>query len=270
VLPAVAALELLAETAALAGLGDRPCLEGVSIEEALKVRPGLPRALRAEAFRDGEGWSLALRADVGGRGGRLMEPDRIFVRGHAGAGHRFAEGKTSGHVSGRPPAARTVPAVYGAAAGGIRRRIVHGPSFQTLREVSVGVGDLHAAVVVASPAAALRAGRGAAAWLLPAPALDGCLQACGVVARLRLGVLALPSRFGRVQAGRAARDGETCRVRIHLRGRTRDLVRFDFVLAGDDGAVLLRVDDYGARVFAAIEAQEAPRGTSLAAPPADP
>ena len=270
VLPAAAALELLAETAALAGVGDRPCLHDVAIEEALKVRPGHPRTLRAEASRDGDGWYLALRADVAGRGGRLMEPDRLFVRGRATAGHAFSEPPTNGHVNGGPPTARAVPAVYGPAAGGGRRRIVHGPSFQTLREVSVGDGDLHAGIVVASPATALRGRRGGAAWLLPAPALDGCLQACGVVARLRLGVLALPSRFGRLQAGRAARDGETCRVRIHLRGRTRDLVRFDFVLAGDDGAVLLRVDDYGARVFAAIEPHDGRSPAALAAPPAQP
>jgi hypothetical protein len=123
-----------------------------------------------------------------------------------------------------------------------------------LREAVVSDGDHHHAAIVARPARALRAWRADARWILPAPALDGCLQACGLVARTRLDALALPSRFGRVQAGRAARDGEECRALIRLRGRRGDHVHFDFTLVGDDGALLLRVDDYAARVFAAIGA----------------
>jgi hypothetical protein len=251
VLPAVVALELLAEAASLAGLGERPRLEDVTVEAALKVPQGGHRTVTLEAVRDVEGraWDVRLQADVVGRGGRVMETGRTFVQGRARAADALA---VPGNGNGVHAEARVVPARYGPVPGGGRRRVVHGAAFQTLREVIVSDGDVHAAKIVATSARSLRPWRPDGRWTFPGPALDGCLQACGVLARLLLDALALPSRFGRIQAGRSPRDGEECRACIRLRGREGDLVRFDFTLVGDDGAPLVRVDDYAARVFAGI------------------
>jgi hypothetical protein len=254
ILPAVAALELMAETALLAlGGTATPVLESVVIETAMKLAPGRRAAVRCEAVpgaADGT-LELTLRTDFIGRGGRLLDPDRTLVLGRAQA----APDRPQRSEPQLPPiAGRVIAFVYPEARDDDPKasRIYHGPPFRGLSQVILGPDTCHTARIVAPPASGLRRECAEAGWLLPAPAIDCCLQACGVVARAKLSALALPGSFGRVSVLRHPEPGEACTALITQRGHEQRRIHFDFTLLGEDGRVVLSVEDYVAHTFEPI------------------
>jgi hypothetical protein len=128
----------------------------------------------------------------------------------------------------------------------------HGPSLRGLLEITLGEADLHEARLVALPAAALRPHVGSTRWIVAAPAMDACLQACSAVARATLGVLALPVGFGRLWLSAPPAPGERCRVLVRLGGQDGETIRFDFWLVTADGRLVAAVKDYRARALASL------------------
>jgi enediyne polyketide synthase len=241
VLPAVAVLELMAEAAIAAGLGPRPVLEDVELVSLLRVPPGERRRLACAVARQDDGARITLTEH-----GRTAD---VLARGRA---RPARAGEAAGAVSLSATARERRPTE---AAGG---RVGRGPALECLLAVWVSASGDAEADVRARPAAGLRASRPDAAWVVPAPALEGVLQACGLVARERLRAPGLPSRFGRLRLGRPPRADERGRARVALRQEAEAGLRFDFALLGDDGEPILQVDGYEVRAARSLNA-ETPR-----------
>ena len=259
-LPAVALLEVLAECGFLAGGEAEVELADVTIEAPFKVAPGRRATLRARASASADGWALAVSADVLSAQGRLLESDRPLARA-----------RTPRSASALPacpdafPPFRRFAFAYPDGNGG-DAIVHHGPALRGLREVAVGEADLHEARLVVLPAPALRPHLAATRWLVPAAALDACLQACSAVARARLGVLALPVAFGRVWITASPSAGEECRVVMRLREEGGETVRFDFWLLAHDGRLALAAEDYRARPLASLARASRPALASSPGP----
>ncbi len=256
ILPAVAALEMMADTARLAmgdaGLG---VLEGATIHTALKLSAGGRASVRCLLHRGDAGMELTLMTDFVGRGGRLIDPDRRLVSGRASTTAWPGIALDTKEIDGR-----TISFSYRQSWDGSPRSIAiyHGPPFRALREVTVGDGTRHRAKLVGLDARGLRPSRQDADWWLPAPVLDSCLQACGVVARARLAAAALPGAFGKIGVFRHPRPGEACRLHILLQGHEERRIHFDFLLLGEEGEKILAVEDYVANTFAPVGSSPEP------------
>jgi acyl transferase domain-containing protein/NAD(P)-dependent dehydrogenase (short-subunit alcohol dehydrogenase family)/acyl carrier protein len=250
ILPAVVGLELLAETAELC-LGHAPAaLEDMRIETALKLAAGRRLAVRCDGRRDESGaLEMALRTDFVGRGGRMLDPDRTLLTGRASARGEPIVVPTVHAIEGRHVAFQ-YPDAWEEDLKSVK--VYHGPPLRGLVDVLVGTGGWHEARITAPPAGGLRPDRPQDRWWLAAPALDCCLQACGLVARARLSAMALPGGFGRVRVGRPPSAGERCRALIHKLSHEERRIHFDITLLGEDGAPILAVDDYVAHTFAPI------------------
>jgi polyketide synthase-like dehydratase family protein/polyketide synthase family protein len=258
ILPAVVAVEVLAETATIAAGRQPAAIEGVVIETALKLAAGRRLAIRCSGTTGSAGaLDLALRTDFVGRGGQLIDPDRSLVHGHA----RFdAEPiATPARVS---MEGQRVAFAYPQTWENDPKatRVYHGPPLRGLTEVIIGRDGWHEARITAPVAEGLRPDRLSARWWLPAAILDCCLQACGVIARAKLAAMALPGSFGRIRVGRHPGASERCRAMIHKLGHEERRIHFDIILLGENGDVLLSVEDYVAHTFAPIGAPSASSG----------
>jgi Polyketide synthase dehydratase len=192
------------------------------------------------------------------RAGRLLESDRTLAGGRWSPSDSVLPSFPEGPRTGRSfafvyPDERDADAL-----------VHHGPSLRGLRDVTLGEADLHEARLVALPSAALRP-HSPGRWIVPAPALDACLQACSAIARARLGLFALPVGFGRVWIAGEPAAGEECRAVVRLRGREEESIHFDFWLLAGDGRVALAVAGYRARTLASLEGGARPSLTAPAA-----
>ncbi len=251
ILPAVAAIELLAETADL-HFGPRYDLVDLHLETALKVPDGRRSIARCKATREhrgdllGDQLALAIRHDFVNSSGQLIDPDRLIARAHAVPTQPCPRLPAPGHTHPRPIR-------YDANKVGVS----HGPSLQSLVALHVGtdLSDLHAADLIALPATSLRAGR----WLTPAPLLDGALQACSTLARhlLEVDSAILPRAFGRLHHHRQARPHERCRMLLRMTQVEGRRLFFDFEVLGNDGLLILQAIGYESLMLESLTTQVA-------------
>jgi acyl transferase domain-containing protein len=257
-LPIAVGVELLAE-AAQAADGRRRAHEILHVEalHPVRVEPGRPQTLKVRTRTVAPALvECELLGDFHTRDGRLVEPDRVYLRGTVklGNGSPVVE-------SFRPkPAAGVWQTVEYPAADA---RFYLGPPLRSLRKVQAGEGRLWGRII--APALGDLAGRGRLAdgWIVPSAALDACLFATGILAwrQLEPGV-ALPASFGRIRLGRLPDHGEACLVETRLRSHSGRHAEFDFRLLGCDGQVLLDVEQYAIVWLAAPHAGERQAVTS--------
>jgi acyl transferase domain-containing protein len=237
ILPAVMALETFLELALLdVGGGGflpgsaMPALEAVRIHAPLKLPPGGSLLVQA-SLRDRE---LALTASHRRADGVTLEPDRLHVSGRVAAPRALRE---LGALE--LPEQDLIPYPYPDAPDPTpgSKAIYHGPTFRTLQgALPVGAHEGLAVLQAPEPSAAVGPGRGLP--LLPVAVLDGCLQAVGLISRLRFELFALPAAFQRVAVfpENAAAPGELAVLRIAHQRRVEGAVVSDFVLSSRHGA----------------------------------
>jgi 3-hydroxymyristoyl/3-hydroxydecanoyl-(acyl carrier protein) dehydratase len=245
-LPAVIGLEAMAEAASILADGRRVVgFRDVRILNGLRFHSGRPQDVRIRAAVTGDEIACELRADFSDQQGRLIDPHRVYLVGTV-------------DIADRPPALPPAPAREGprdwsamryrdereAREGGL---VFHGPTLRCLQQVAL---DAEGAWgwILAPPLADLGEGRGPD-WALPAAVLDACLVTCGVYANQQLKLRQLPAAFERLRIARLPRAGETCTVRVTLRGREERGTCFDFTLLGDDGAVILDAEGHRCTVL---------------------
>ncbi len=231
ILPAVIALESFFELAHAAA-GCRARIKEAEILTPMKVPE--EGALLVRHWRRGE--ALWLTATPRRQDGVTLEPDRAFVRGRfepAPPTTPMVRPRPAGRPLSELPHRYPYPPEPDRTPGS--HVIFHGETFRTLRGVlSAGPGGL-AILDVPSPRAAFEGAPGTP-WL-PVAVLDGCLQAAGLLARLRFEVVALPARFEDVVVlpENAAEPGMQAILQIEGMTRTDDRVRCRLVLYGEDG-----------------------------------
>ncbi len=240
ILPAVVALETFFELAR--AQAQRPVrLEFAEILTPMKVPEGTKLRVRPTL----RGQELTLTASPQRPDGLTLEPDRVHVRG------RF---ETMAPI---PPMVQPVPKVrvkdllaYPYPDAPDRRpgsrAIYHGETFRTLIGVQVEGSRGLALLEVPNPLAPFAGLPGEP--LLPIGIFDGCLQAAGMLARIRFDVIALPFRFENVVVLPEYKLEPGAQATLHIETMVRldDRIVSRLVLHGAGGP-WLTVDAYEAQ-----------------------
>jgi hypothetical protein len=184
-----------------------------------------------------------LRAAFRNRQGRLIDPQRAYMKGRAEYGERASESSINLDSSRLPRPDQWHDMAYLHTEQARAESLVqHGPALQCLKRIALQA-DGGWGHIVAPPLVDLAPAR-CGGWLLPAAVLDGCLVACAVFALKVLGSAQLPRSFGLLRLGRLPLTGEICVLRFYSRTALQDGASFDFTLGGQDGAMILQVEDH--------------------------
>ena len=252
ILPGTFACEMLAEAAALA-------CPGFEVQELRDVRMEAPLLLG-----DGKARPVRILARVIDevRDGRLVEAETrapFVVKGRA-VDRLHQRGRV---LLGRGAPRRGSAAAMAEAPGPVRARsFVHlgreplgrGPLFSLAAWIQVLEDGAVGAALPATP----RDIFGFTSWpqfVVDPVLLDTALQVAGSWDGFRHGHCAIPIGFGRVAPGRRLAARERARVRARVRRVEAPDVFYDIVVAGEDDAVVLELENVQLRRVAGLEAQ---------------
>ncbi len=245
-LPSVAGMEALAETARLLAGGAVAALREVEIVNACRfARPGAHR-FEIAAARDESGLITAsLSAEFFNRQGVLVDPRRVYL-------NAVVEVAASPEKLEAPPldpcTGEWHAVTYPDSEQALQQNLVaHGPALARLREVALEENSGWGRMVAPGPNEIGGAREGV--WIIPAAALDSCLVACAVHARQFLGVRQLPSRFHEVRIGKLPEAGKVCTVRFWLKERLEDVTTYDFILYDAHNTPILVVKGHHSAVL---------------------
>jgi acyl transferase domain-containing protein len=237
-LPAVIGLESLAEAASILFEGQSVIgLRNVDIVNGLRFYSPRPQRARVKVVQTAEGAACELSAAFHGRDGRLVAPERVHVTGVA----ELASIAAPIDIPRPEPASlEWLPMQY--PQDPQERGVLHGPRLRCLDAVALGATEAWGRIT-APELTDIGGGRGKN-WIIPAAVLDASLVVCGVFARMVLAVNQLPRGFGALRIGRLPRPGETCTVHATFLEEIHQMSRFDFIVYGDDEAVILYAEGH--------------------------
>lgn len=240
-LPAVIGIESLAEAASILACDQTVVgLRNVEIINGFRFYSSQLQRAHVRARLTEQGIECELSGDFYNRHGQLIDPHRVYAKGILDMAERPMP-ITLSQVEEQPHEWYDMeyPDAQWAKQAGL---VWHGPSLRSLRQICLqseeGWGR-----IVAPPLAEL-GGKRSGRWIIAAAVLDASLVACGVFAHRELLVNQLPQFFEHLFLGRLPHVGETCTVHLNFRGRQDQSINFDFVVFGDDGAVILSAKGY--------------------------
>jgi NAD(P)-dependent dehydrogenase (short-subunit alcohol dehydrogenase family) len=239
-LPLVIGLEFLCEAAAhLMDERGRLTLRDVEAVNGLRFHSDQCQVARVRAVRmDASSAACELVADVKTRDGKLVEENRVYLRGVVESSQH---GEDAQHTRPNVPDGAWHRVEYPE----LGSKFYLGPPLRCLRKIQFGEKVAWGQMI--APAIVELAGpqHPVAGWMLPSAALDACLYATGLLAWYAVEPgSALPASMGRLTLGRLPRAGESCLVETRFRGREDRYGLFDFVLFGINGEVIMEVSDY--------------------------
>jgi hypothetical protein len=236
ILPGVITMQAMAEAAQLLRPNDHFIgFSNVSLGSGLSINSGNVLLATVRMKETAAGVSCELLAPFVNSRGEVVDPRRCY----ASAIVEF----------GSPPQLPPVPAREPLFGWNQFRYpttslIQHGPPLQTFMSLAYRHGNGLALIDGRDPSQLLgeRLLTGVA---LPSAEFDGCLVACGffVYAMVEQSIN-LPNGIKRCRFGRLAKPHEECKLNFTYQGRTEVGHRFDFVLAGAPGDVLLEALGY--------------------------
>ncbi len=244
-LPAVAALEAIAEAATLAAgkpvtaLGDVQFVNGLRFNNR-NVQARVIAILQADGSLE-----CRLLSTVAGSSGATANQDRLHVRSIANT----ASAAWPALAIPQPgPAADWRPFRYPTDSP-----LLHGPTLQSLLAVAFdpdnkcGWGRASALSL-----AALGGEKRGLDWLVPATLVDAGFYVCGVYVWYCVeAAVALPAGIGALRFGRLPRNNEPCLIHFAYRGLESGIATFDFTVEGDDGAAVAQVEGYRCQLLGA-------------------
>jgi acyl transferase domain-containing protein len=243
VLPMAVGIELLSE-AALRAFGQRSAirLRNVRAVQALKFFSDDERLVQVHvADASAQGAVCELTADVLNRDGRLVEADRVYLKGRVEPCGEVRPGCEPLSTDELKETAGWEIVNYlpeGSA-------IYHGPAFQGLRRFHTA-GNV-ARGVVSAPALNELPGsrRRIDGWVIPSSCLDACFY---LVALLGFRQLAagptLPVSIDYLEIGRLTNPGERCSIEVTFNRRDGRHLWFDFSMVGSNGDAIFTARDY--------------------------
>jgi hypothetical protein len=244
-LPAVVALEAMAEAAALhAG---KPVAKLRDVEFVTGLRFLTPSAIpvRVTTERSADsGIECRLLSDFVNRTGATLQRDRLHVRCLADAGVTTESGGRG---------VITPPSVWQPFRYPSDSPMLHGPTLQSLVAVAF---DGHRAWgrATALSLAALGGVNRKTAWSVPATVLDAAFYVCGLYIWFHIEPsAALPAGIGEIRLGRLPRDHEQCLVNAEFHGIEGRVAVFDFTISGDDGAIIARISRYRCQLLGSVQ-----------------
>jgi hypothetical protein len=240
ILPAAMGLEALAEAASLlACTRTVVALKDVEIVNGLRFHSDRSETVRTRARTKEDTVECELVGDFFNRRGRLIEPDRLYVKGTVEVADRPCYALEETLI---PPPDGWYPMPYPEASQGAARFFYHGPTMRCLREVCLVPGGGYGRILAPDPAGL--GGSRTAGWVIPVAVLDACLVGCAAYSSQVHGIIPVPHAFGRVQLGRLPHVGEACILRVDYRGVEKDRTMFDFTLVGSNHEIIIAVTRY--------------------------
>ncbi len=236
-LPVVVGLQALLEVAAAAtqrlvvGFRDVDMIDGLMFHG---TNPGIAQVQAKVAAADTV--QCQLSGDIVSRAGKLVQKDRPYLRA-------IAETSAAPLQLKQEIAATTgewLDYIYPDDAP-----MYHGPPFRgACAGCYVKAGG--SARVMALPLANLVGAERAGSWTIPSVVLDSAMYACGLhLWAFHGNLIGLPKSIGHLQLGRKPIEGEACLVHFEFKGSSAERAAYDFDVVGADGAMILRVRDYG-------------------------
>jgi 3-hydroxymyristoyl/3-hydroxydecanoyl-(acyl carrier protein) dehydratase len=176
-----------------------------------------------------------LTADFSNSKGKLVQADRVFLRGTVEVAS--AAKRLELHA---PELPREWNDVHYADEDFV---IYHGPIFRCLTQMKyVPPGTW--VNFRAAPLAEFAGARGTSGWLLPDQLLDACFFACGVCLWFDSGFVSIPCNLDALTVVRCPRPDEACRAFIVQLPREGQHARFNFTLVDADNRALLQVEGF--------------------------
>jgi hypothetical protein len=239
--PAAVFLEMMAQAASLIAGGKRPvAVRDFAVVKAISFFSERSSQARVRATREGDRVVCRITSDFRNRQGHLVAQDRVHAHGIVELADTPLP--AAPFAPEPPPQWRDVTFLDR------ENAVYHGPLLRRLRQMHVEE-DKAWGLLEAGRTADLGGRRRPDRWVVSPAMLDACFMACGVYLWLtRDRAIALPTGIGRLWLGRLPRPGEMCLLRVLLRARPSaqepfESVGYDFVLYGDDNAVLLQAED---------------------------
>lgn len=241
VLPAVVAVELMAQATALVCPGRRITgVRNLEVHSAWRFHSGRPEeglvtaTLRDDGAVDGE-----LRGDFRNRDGVITDPSRRFVSAEV-----VLDGRSDPVYEWVEPTTEWRPMVFDDEAKRSSEGAVwHGPVFQDLKVLTRKEHTMWGRII-ASDVAAIHAERARSRWWFPVAVFDSCLQTCGTLAYLAFKEVYLPLGLQEVRLHALPETSEECHILATCRDRTDKSIDFDFTLFGAGNRPLLSVCGY--------------------------
>jgi acyl transferase domain-containing protein/NAD(P)-dependent dehydrogenase (short-subunit alcohol dehydrogenase family) len=232
-LPLAVALEIIAETALpFEDLQGPIELNQVRANEALLFYLDNPKSLQVQLESDGV---LRVRTDVVSRDGQLLKSDRLICEA------LVKEGPDLGKSRYVAPEGKWQEVDYGQDLG-----FYHGPCFRGLRNWRQEGDILWGQIVAPGTAYLLSPSRDSQGWRLPSGTLDACFYAVGLFFCLTTGSESAPESAQSLSFARPPEPAEECLLRVEKRGD-----KFDFLLQGENGDILIRAKDYSVSLLSA-------------------
>jgi len=241
VVPGAVFLEMMAQAASLLAGGKRPvAVRDFDVVKAISFFAEQPSQAKIQATREGDRVVCRVTSDFHNRQGHLVARDRLHAYGVVDLG--------DASLAVAPVAFEPPPQWVEARFLDREDVVYHGPVLRRLRRIYVE-RDKAWGLLEAGPPADLGGNRRPDRWVVAPAMLDACFMVCGVhVWRTRDRAIALPTGVDCLRIGRLPRPGEQCLLQLQLRGEAPvkeplESVGYDFVLHGDDNAVLLRAEN---------------------------
>lgn len=242
ILPLVIGVEAIAESAVqVIGNGKKlVSLENVEVESALKFFSNEPLATRIRTEKIGTKVRCLLESDFVNRQGKLLQKDRLHVRGVAIAGSP----EENDHLSVK----RQMPALEQIRSAGDYTypddlAIYHGPIYRALKAVQASGSEGWGWIVAPDPQELAPSRRGT--WFYSPVVLDACFYACGVyMAMVGDRAIHLPQGLTKLRFGQVPKANQDCLIHLSCRARQERRGEFDFTVQTADGTIVLDVTGY--------------------------
>jgi len=245
-MPLAAILEVMAESASLAGDG-RPVVSVRQVEllNGLAFSSGQPQTAQIHSTVEGDCVSCDLTADFYNTRGKLLKKDRPYARCVV-------------ELSGESPQLEgelRLPTSW--TDWGYKSKVAawyHGPVYRCLKQIAVD-GNIAWGRIIAPPLADFAGRRGGDGWIVPSAVLDGCFYTCGLSVWLkRDGATSIPAGIDRMTFGRLPRDGEELIVLATEHGDDGRTASFDLTVLGEDRSVVLTAKGYRITILGKVPA----------------
>ncbi|WP_037582931.1 C45 family autoproteolytic acyltransferase/hydolase [Stigmatella aurantiaca] len=240
VLPGAAAIEWLAEVAAVAGGGEVAEIRNVSLEKFIRVKPHQPTEAYVQSVPKGETLELSAYADILHPKGTVLRSGVLHYRGEVRLGPPLHKRVEAGLGEPRGPEGEIafsrsyVKDAYFHV--GAPFRIVDWISYLSPREAI-------ARLRVPEPVGYFASVPRARFWVDPF-LLDGYFQLTGTIGILHNLRAPVPKGAGRLTLGRTPRPGEHLWCRATLDREEGDLLYYTFTVWDAEGWICLEAQDY--------------------------
>ncbi|MEE2904004.1 MAG: C45 family autoproteolytic acyltransferase/hydrolase [Myxococcota bacterium] len=242
ILPAVAGLEMMLETLSLTP-GDWTLAE-VKIEHPLKVKEGTSASVRVIL----EGENLRVVASARKPDGVMLEPERVHLRAKRVARKNLTHQEIPLFMGQSSPF--PYPSKIDRTPGS--KLMFHGDAFRCLEGVTEneygGVAQLFVPPVEALVRGSLRD-----QWSINSALVDGCLQAAGLLGRIKYSLSALPIGFGRIDVHpRSIHSiGKRAWLDVVIKETTDSQLVSDLSLIGEEGP-MVQIESYRSQVIKGV------------------